>query len=102
MPASSATNPSARAVIRNQTLLSDNWGRLTRYEIDYHRRDGRIEAQTREVYDRGEGAVLLLYNSDLKTVVLTRQFRLPAFVVGEPAELIAAGARRNARPPSRN
>ena len=92
MPASSAPPSSPRAVIRNQTLLSDNWGRLTRYEIDYHRRDGRIEAQTREVYDRGEGAVLLLYNSDHKTVVLTRQFRLPAFVIGEPSELIEACA----------
>jgi nudix-type nucleoside diphosphatase (YffH/AdpP family) len=82
----------ARAVIRSQTLLSDNWGRLTRYEIDYRRRDGRIETQTREVYDRGEGAVLLLYNTANKTVVLTRQFRLPAFVMGEPAELIEACA----------
>lgn len=78
LPPSSVDVP--RVTIRDETLLSDNWGRLTRYEIDFRRGDGRIEAQTREVYDRGEGAVILLYDRDRGTVVLTRQFRLPAFM----------------------
>ena len=36
----------------------------------------------REVYDRGNGATILLYNRARRTVVLTRQFRLPAFLNG--------------------
>ncbi|MAY61932.1 MAG: GDP-mannose pyrophosphatase [Rhizobiales bacterium] len=90
LPPSSPDVP--RVTIRDETLLSDNWGRLTRYQIDYRRSDGRIERQTREVYDRGEGAVILLYDRDGGTVVLTRQFRLPAFVAGEDPELIEACA----------
>ena len=81
-----------RVTIRDETLLSDNWGRLTRYEFDFRRHDGRTERQSREVYDRGDGAVILLYNVAQKTVVLTRQFRLPVHVVGENPELIEACA----------
>ncbi|TDH39374.1 NUDIX domain-containing protein [Pseudohoeflea suaedae] len=78
--------------MRDETLLSDNWGRLTRYDFDFRRHDGRTERQAREVYDRGDGAVILLYNVARKTVVLTRQFRLPVHVVGEDPELIEACA----------
>ena len=81
-----------RVTIRDETLLSDNWGRLTRYEFDFRRHDGRTERQSREGYDRGDGAVILLYNVAQKTVVLTRQFRLPVHVVGENPELIEACA----------
>lgn len=81
-----------RVTIREETLLSDNWGRLTRYDFDFRRHDGRTERQSREVYDRGDGAVILLYNVAQKTVVLTRQFRLPVHVVGENPELIEACA----------
>ena len=81
-----------RVTIRDETLLSDNWGRLTRYDFDFRRHDGRTERQSREVYDRGDGAVILLYNVAQKTVVLTRQFRLPVHVVGENPELIEACA----------
>ena len=96
LPPSSPDVP--RVTIRDETLLSDNWGRLTRYQIDYRRSDGRIERQTREVYDRGEGAVILLYDRDGGTVVLTRQFRLPAF--GSRTD---RGLRRpSRRPGSRN
>ncbi|WP_174235736.1 NUDIX domain-containing protein [Pseudohoeflea suaedae] len=92
MNSSGSTTNVPRVTMRDETLLSDNWGRLTRYDFDFRRHDGRTERQAREVYDRGDGAVILLYNVARKTVVLTRQFRLPVHVVGEDPELIEACA----------
>lgn len=63
-------------------LLSDNWYTLHKYTFKYQRPDGTWEKQEREAYDRGNGAAILLYNSKKKTVVLTRQFRMPTYVNG--------------------
>ncbi|WET03792.1 GDP-mannose pyrophosphatase NudK [Flavobacterium sp. YJ01] len=63
-------------------LLSDNWYILNRVTFDYQKENGESEIHTREVYDRGNGAGILLYNSTKKTVILTRQFRLPTFLNG--------------------
>ncbi len=63
-------------------VLSDNWYVLKKTTFDYLRSDGTWQRQSRESYDRGNGAVLLLYNAAQRTVVLTRQFRFPAFVNG--------------------
>ncbi|TDS15502.1 nudix-type nucleoside diphosphatase (YffH/AdpP family) [Maribacter caenipelagi] len=63
-------------------LLSDNWYKLHKYTFKYQRPDGSWETQNREAYDRGNGAAILLYNSKKKTVVLTRQFRMPTYVNG--------------------
>jgi len=63
-------------------LLSDNWYTLHKYTFKYQRPDGTWETQEREAYDRGNGAAILLYNSKKKTVVLTRQFRMPTYVNG--------------------
>lgn len=62
--------------------LSDDWFVLKKTTFDFRRRDGSWQRQSRETYDRGNGAVLLLFNALRGTVVLTRQFRLPAFVNG--------------------
>lgn len=70
--------------IRKTTLLSDNWYRLKKYSFDYLKEDGKIETQNREVYDRGNGAAILLYNSTKKTLILTRQFRLPTYLNANP------------------
>jgi len=69
-----------RVRITSTELLSDNWYILRKHTFDFLRRDGQWQTLTREVYDRGNGATILLYNTEKKTVVLTRQFRLPAFV----------------------
>jgi len=69
--------------IVDSTVLSDNWGTLTRHRIRYRRRDGSWQEQTREVYDRGHGAVCLLFDPDTECVLLTRQFRLPAWFSGK-------------------
>jgi GDP-mannose pyrophosphatase NudK len=73
-----------RIRIRNVEVLSDDWYVLKKTTFDYRRRDGTWQTQSRETYDRGNGATILLYNRQKKTVVLTRQFRFPAYVNGQP------------------
>lgn len=68
--------------ILDVTLLSDNWFKLRKFTYEGTQKDGSKIVHTREAYDRGNGAVILLYNKDAQTVVLTRQFRLPTFVNG--------------------
>ena len=63
-------------------ILSDNWYTLKKVTYEYLKKDGTLQIQTREAYDRGNGATILLYNKEQKTVILTRQFRLPTFING--------------------
>lgn len=76
--------------IRNtvREVLSDAWYTLYRYRFEYLRSDGRWDPQTREVYDRGNGAAVLLYDPERETVLLTRQFRMPTYVNGNPDGLL--------------
>lgn len=60
--------------------LSHNWVKLDRYTLSYTRQDGTTETQLREVHDHGHGACVLPYDSKRGTVLLVRQFRLPAYV----------------------
>jgi nudix-type nucleoside diphosphatase (YffH/AdpP family) len=69
-------------IVRNVEVTSDGWHVLRRTTFDYRRSDGRWETQQRETYDRGNGAAILLYDRDRETVLLTRQFRFPAYVNG--------------------
>lgn len=71
-----------RIRIQEVTLLSDDWYVLKKTRFDYRRSDGTWQTLSRETYDRGNGATILLYDPDRRTVVLTRQFRFPAFVNG--------------------
>ncbi|MXN66207.1 NUDIX domain-containing protein [Stappia sp. GBMRC 2046] len=68
--------------IENVETLSDNWYVLRKYTFRYRRRDGSEQRLSREAYDRGNGAAILLYNREKNSLILTRQFRLPAFVNG--------------------
>jgi nudix-type nucleoside diphosphatase (YffH/AdpP family) len=88
----SDVEPPERVKILSREILSDDWGVLTKYEIDYRRRDGTVQRLFRETYDRGHGAAILLYNRDKGTVILTRQFRLPVHMTGGDADLIEACA----------
>jgi len=87
----------------DSTVLSDNWGTLTRHEFRYRRRDGTWQDQTREVYDRGHGAACLLYDPETQCVLLTRQFRLPVWFSGRDPFVIEvpAGLLEGARPEER-
>ena len=80
-------------IITNTTILSNNWYTLKKITFDYLKKNGQWQTQNREAYDRGNGATILLYNKDLRTVVLTRQFRLPTYINGnETGMLIEACA----------
>ncbi len=78
--------------IREERLLANDWHILKKTTFDYRRRDGRWQTMTRETYDRGNGATALLYNAERRTVLLTRQFRFPAYVNGHDGFLIEAAA----------
>lgn len=78
--------------IRSEQLLADDWHVLKKTTFDYRRRDGSWQTLTRETYDRGNGAVALLYNRARRTVLLTRQFRFPAYVNDHDGFLIEAAA----------
>jgi len=63
-------------------ILSDNWGELRKVKYDFKLQDGSWQKQEREVYNRGNGAVILLYNKEKGTVILTRQLRIPTWFNG--------------------
>jgi nudix-type nucleoside diphosphatase (YffH/AdpP family) len=74
-------------------VLSNNWYTLRKVTYEFTKKDGSKLIQSREAYDRGNGSTILLYNKEQKTVILTRQFRLPTFVNGnETGMLIEACA----------
>ena len=60
-------------------LLSKAWATLYRIDYDFKFKNGFWKRISRECYDRGNGTSILLYNPDKKTVILTQQFRMPAF-----------------------
>lgn len=72
----------------SEEVLSDNWYTLRKYTFDYQQANGNWERQSREAYDRGNGATILLYNVEKQTVILTRQFRLPTYVNGNPSGMM--------------
>jgi len=86
------TGKDDRVQILKKEVLLDDWSVVTKYTIDYRRRDGRHETQIRQVYDRGDGAAILPYDPQRGCVLLVRQFRMPAYVTGEPAMLLEACA----------
>ena len=77
-----------KITIQKTELLSENWYLLNKVTFDYKMGDQDSETQVREVYDRGNGAVILLYNSTNKTVVLTRQFRMPTYLNGNTSGMV--------------
>jgi nudix-type nucleoside diphosphatase (YffH/AdpP family) len=74
--------------IKRTDLLSDNWYILNKVTYEYYKEDQNVETHIREVYDRGNGAAILLYNSIEKTVILTRQFRLPTYLNGNKSGMM--------------
>ena len=81
-----------RIRIQDVRVLSDDWYVLKKTTFAYRRDNGQWQTQTRETYDRGNGATILLYNLGQRSVILTRQFRLPAFVNGHDGLLIETAA----------
>ena len=70
--------------IQKTEILSDTWYTLKKVTFDFQKKNGSWVNQNREAYDRGNGATILLYNPEHKTVILTKQFRLPTYINGNP------------------
>lgn len=70
--------------ILREDILSKNWYTLKKITYEYQEKNGTTHTLSREAYDRGNGATILLYNKARKTVILTRQFRMPTFINGNP------------------
>lgn len=75
-------NPRVR--MREVTLLSANWYVERRAVFDFQHSDGHWSTEERETHDRGDGATVLLYDAERRTVLLIRQFRYPAYVNEHP------------------
>ncbi|GAA2053043.1 NUDIX domain-containing protein [Leifsonia soli] len=83
-------NPDVR--VRDVEVTSDGWHVLRRTTFDYRGRDGEWTTQARETYDRGNGATVLLYDPIGRTLLLTRQFRFPAYVNGHSDGMLIESA----------
>lgn len=83
---------SDRVRVKNVSVLSDRHYRLDEVEFEYRRGNGEWQKQKREVFERGHAAALLPYNLAARTVVLTRQFRLPPYLAGHDDLMIEAAA----------
>ena len=92
-----------RVRVEKVEVLSDNWYVLRKATFDWRRSDGSWQRQEREAYDRGNGAAILLYDEERRTVVLVKQFRYPVFTNGWKDLLVEvpAGLLDNAAPEER-
>ncbi|RMZ58364.1 GDP-mannose pyrophosphatase NudK [Chryseobacterium nematophagum] len=87
--------------IEKTEILSDNWYTLKKVTFSLLKKNGGLDTQVREAYDRGNGAAILLYNKTNQTVILTRQFRLPTYINGNSTGMmieVCAGLLDNDNP----
>lgn len=86
------TLENARIEIVEDRTLSDNWYHLRKVTYDYTGSHGQTHRLSREVYDRGNGATILLFDPKRQVVVLVKQFRMPAHVNGHSGWMIETPA----------
>jgi len=86
-----SSTPRSITVI-NEEILSDDWYSLKKYTVDYQRTDGSHQTFSREVYNKGDGVTVFLYNRAQQSIILTRQFRLPLKIQGDSGVLIETPA----------
>ncbi|WP_241580792.1 NUDIX domain-containing protein [Rosenbergiella nectarea] len=86
-----STTPRSITII-NEQILSDDWYSLKKYTVDYQRIDGSHQIFSREVYNKGDGVTVFLYNRAQQSIILTRQFRLPLKIQGDSGVLIETAA----------
>lgn len=72
----------------NVETLSNDWYTLNKINFDFNLKSGEWVNQSRESYDRGNGATILLYNIKNKTIILIKQFRMPAYISGNETGII--------------
>ena len=78
--------------ILSTEILSDNWYTLNKVTYQFTKPNGSKQIQNREAYDRGNGATILLYNLEQKSIILTRQFRLPTYLNGNSSGMLIVPA----------
>jgi GDP-mannose pyrophosphatase NudK len=78
----------ANIKLLNKEVLSDNWYTLNKITFEYFDKGGSRVVQSREAYDRGNGATILLYDRNRHTVILTKQFRLPTYINGNESGML--------------
>lgn len=83
-------NPRVR--VDDVELLAAGWHVLRATTFRYRVDDGEWVTQTRETYDRGNGATILLFDAARRTVLLTRQFRYPVYVNDHPDGMLVETA----------
>lgn len=74
--------------ITKTNILSGKWGILNEIEFDLKSSNGEWLNLKRESYDTGDGAAVLLYNRQSKKIILTKQFRLPTYLNGNPGGML--------------
>ena len=83
-------------------VLSEEWATLHRIDYDYKFENNNWKRLSRESYDRGNGTGILLYNKEKQTVILTKQFRMPAYANtpkdGMSIEVCAGAIDKNENP----
>ena len=79
-------NPNVKII--EEKVLSDNWYVLKKIIFEYRNKQGEWQTQSREAYDRGNRATILLYNKENQTVVLTEQFRMPTYINGNDSGML--------------
>lgn len=83
-------NPDVR--VTDVELVATAWHVLRRTTFEQRDRSGAWVTKTAETYDRGNGAVILLYDLERRVVLLTRQFRYPVYVNGHPDGMLVEAA----------
>ena len=74
--------------ILTEELLSKNWYLLKKFTFEYQKSENQTQKQVREVYDRGNGATILLFNKSKKTIILIKQFRFPTYLNGNKTGML--------------
>lgn len=78
----------ASVQIKKEEILSDEHYTLKKYTFDIQKKNGEWEEQSREVFDHGNAATVLLYNPDEKIILLTKQFRIASYVNGNTTGML--------------
>lgn len=87
-------------IVHSEVLAGGKYN-LRKVVFQHTNKVGALVSQTRFVFDRGNGAAILLYNREARTVILTRQFRLPVYLTGDPTGMsieVCAGELDNDAP----
>jgi nudix-type nucleoside diphosphatase (YffH/AdpP family) len=78
--------------IKSMQTLAQQWGKLALVTFEQRTRRGEWRERKREIYDNGNSATILPYDAERKTVLLTRQLRLPMYLQDDLESSIEACA----------